>query len=36
MLLELIKKWENMIVYEFNISFPLIFRESKMVLKNLL
>ena len=29
------KKWGNIVVYEFNFSFPLIFREWKMILSNL-
>ena len=35
MLFELMKKWENIVLYEFNISFALIFRKWKMVLNNL-
>ena len=29
------KKWEKIVFYEFNISFALIFRKSKIVLNNL-
>ena len=35
MLFNLIKKWDKVVVYEFNISFALIFYEWKMVLSNL-
>ena len=35
MLFTLMKKWEKIVFYEFNISFQLIFREWKMVLNNL-
>ena len=34
MLFNLIKKWKK-IVYEFKISFALIFREWQMVLSNI-
>ena len=32
---KLMKTWEKIVVYEFNISFTLIFREWKMVLSTL-
>ena len=35
MLFKLMKKWEKVVVYEFNISFTLIFRKWKIVLSNL-
>ena len=35
MLFKFMKKWENIVFYEFNISIALILREWKMVLKNL-
>ena len=35
MLFKLMKKWEKIVFYEFNISFELIFRKWKMVLNNL-
>ena len=35
MLFKLIKKWEKIFLYEFNISCALIFRKRKIVLDNL-
>ena len=35
MLFKLMKKWEKIVFYEFNISFALIFRKWKIVLNNL-
>ena len=36
MMFKLMKKWEKIVFYEFNISFALIFRKWKMVLNNLI
>ena len=36
MLFKMMKKWEKIVFYEFNISFALIFRKWKMVLNNLI
>ena len=35
MLLNVMKKWEKIVFYEFKISFLSIFRKWKMVLNNL-
>ena len=35
MLFKFMKKWKKNVFYEFNFSFALIFRKSKMVLNNL-
>ena len=35
MLFKLMKKWEKIVLYEFNISCALIFRKWNMVLDNL-
>ena len=31
MLFKLMKKWEKIVIYEFNIIFALIFRKGKIV-----
>ena len=33
--MEIMKKWERIVVYKFNNNFVLIFREWKMLLSNL-